>query len=88
MTIKIKVEKELPDFVGEVIGMSVEELDKKLASLAKHYEEVTTAQNNDEKYQEAKKEVKEMGAPYRDVKKAIRMKNSYIVELIKEKGGK
>jgi hypothetical protein len=37
--------------------------------------------------EEAKNQVSELSAPYRDAKKVIRLKTRYIISLIKEKGG-
>jgi hypothetical protein len=83
-----KIEKEMPEFVSEVVGLSVEQLDARLAELAKAYEATSKAQEEDEQLQTARMTARELAAPYRDAKKAIRMKNSYIVGLIEEKGGK
>lgn len=84
---KAKVEKELPEFVNEVAGLSVDDLNGRLSQLAKDFEAVEEAKEADEALQEARNTAKELGAPYRDGKKAIRLKSGYIVALIKEKGG-
>lgn len=84
---KTKIEKELPDFVNEVAGLPVDSLNGRLSQLAKDYEAVEQAKENDGDLSDAREEAKLLGAPYREAKKAIRMKSSYIVALIKEKGG-
>lgn len=85
---KQKIEKEMPEFVSEVGGLSIENLNARLVELAKAYESTMKSQEEDEELETAKMAARELAAPYRDAKKAIRMKTSYIVELIEEKGGK
>lgn len=84
----LKVEKEMPEFVAEVAGLSVQELDARLATLAKNNEAVEQSKEADEDLASAKEAVKQFNAPYREAKAAIRSKTSYIVALIEEKGGK
>lgn len=84
---KQKIEKELPEFVNEVGGLSVDELNSRLAQLAKDYEAIEAAKEADEALEDARAAASELAAPYRDGKKAVRMKSGYIVALIKEKGG-
>ncbi len=84
---KEKIEKELPEFINEVVGLSVEQLNSRLSQLAKDYESIEEAKKADEGLEEARNTAKELGAPYREGKKAVRMKSAYIVALIKEKGG-
>jgi hypothetical protein len=84
---KQKIEKEMPDFISEVAGLSVEELNARLSRLAKDYEAIEEAKEADEGLREAQDTARELRAPYADGKKAIRMKSSYIVALVKEKGG-
>lgn len=81
------VEKAYPDFVPTVAGLSIDELEKRLVGYAKHAEDVEDAKENDKGLEEAKAQVAEFGAPYRDAKKEIRLKSRYIMNLIKEKGG-
>ena len=86
-SIQEKVQKEFPDFADSVNGLSVAELDKRLNTYAKEAERVEEAKENDEALEHAKDSVSELGAPYRDAKKAIRLKSRYLISLIKEKGG-
>lgn len=83
---KEKVQKEMPEFVGEVNSLSPEQLDARLAQLAKDMESVHESQEADEELEQARERASELNAPYRDSKKAISMKSRYIVELLKEKG--
>ena len=81
-----KVRKEYPEFVEEVVGLSVEELNNRLAMNAKQVAEIEDAKEADEALFSLKEEVKLMSAPYSEAKKALNQKTRFIVELIKEKG--
>ncbi len=85
---KQSFEAEHPEFVSEVAGLSVEELDNRLASLSKANEENNDARDDDEELQGARELSRELGAPYNDLKKVIKLKSRYIIALIREKGGK
>jgi hypothetical protein len=94
---KSKIEKcqELfPDFVSEVDSMGVDTLDQRLLAYAKELESVKNSEQEDlEDMSEkglgyAKELVKDRSAPYRDAKGHISLKMTYLVHLIKEKGGK
>ncbi|CAM6004874.1 unnamed protein product [Sphagnum balticum] len=82
-----KFQEEYPEFVGEVVGLSVDQLNSRLAEQAKAAEWNETTKEEDEELEEAQKAASELAAPYRDAKKAIRAKSKYLIKLIKEKGG-
>lgn len=82
-----KVHKEMPEFADAVAGLSVEELDARLAQIAKDIEAVQESKEADEKLEQARAVAAEAAAPYSDSKKALKLKTSYIIGLIKEKGG-
>jgi molecular chaperone GrpE (heat shock protein) len=84
---KQKVAKEFPEFVSVVDGMSLEELDQRLLSLAKHQEEVAEALAQHEEINRLKEQLKELKADFTDTQKALKMKMKYIHQLMKEKGG-
>jgi hypothetical protein len=84
---KAKIEKELPEFVSEVLGLSVENLDCRLASLSKQLEEVRQSMQDNEAILAAREELNLLSAPFKDAKKFIQLKTQYIIDLIKEKGG-
>lgn len=86
-TLSEKVHKEMPEFAGEVAGLSVDDLNGRLATLAKASEENSQMKEEDDRLEEAQREAKELAAPYKDAEKAIRTKSRYIISLIKEKGG-
>jgi len=81
-----KFREEFPEFVAEVSSAKDAELDSRLSALAKSLEEVRETQEADEGLAEAKATASELGAPYRDAKKAISAKSRFIVELLKERG--
>lgn len=83
-----KVQADYPEFVEEVQGLSVDQMETRLSNLAKNAEDVSDAKQNDEELKDARSKVSNLDAPYRDAKKAIRMKSRYIIKLIREKGGK
>jgi len=85
---KIVVQKSLPHFVEEVSGLSVDDLNARLCQLAKDNTEVSESQEADEGLFEAQALSRELGAPYREAKRDIKLKSTFIVELIREKGGK
>lgn len=86
-TLADQVKESNPEFFDTVQGLSVDDLNGRLASLAKDAETVEDTKENDEDLKQAKAEASELAAPYRDAKKAIRMKSKYVISLIKDKGG-
>lgn len=81
-----KLREEMPEFVAEVLSAKDADLDARLAELAKGLEEVRNSQEEDEGLAEAKAKATELGAPYRESKKAISAKSRFIVEVLKERG--
>jgi ATP phosphoribosyltransferase regulatory subunit HisZ len=79
-----KVQKELPEFVSEVSGLSVQDLDARLVTLTKGLAETEQAKEQDEELENAKALVSELSAPYRDAKKVLSMKIKYIVSLFEK----
>jgi hypothetical protein len=84
---KTKVQKQFPDFAEMVDAMNVDALEDRLNIYAKELEKVKKAQEADVDLEKAKELVSDLSAPYRDAKKAIELKTSYIISLIGEKGG-
>lgn len=85
--VRTKAQKQIPDFVEVVDALGLDDLEKRLNTLAKQAEEVETAKDEDENLEEAKSVVRELNSPYTDAKKAIRLKTKYLIQLIGEKGG-
>lgn len=73
-----------PEFMREVQQLSPEQLDRRLSQLAKDAEAVQQAQEADETLQQAKAELKELNAPYREGKVAIKLKTRYVIHRINE----
>jgi hypothetical protein len=87
VSIEEKVQKEFPDFCVDCQGLGVEGLNQKLLTYAKHQEEIEDSLENNEHLKAAREALNELSAPYRDAKKAVRLKMRYIINMIKEKGG-
>lgn len=88
---KVKVKKDkfsdLPDeFKDAVHGASREEIDHRIAEIAKSTEELLMSQERDVDYQDKKAAFKEAGAIYRDGKKANRLKIQYCLQVLGDKG--
>lgn len=82
-----KMKEEQPEFAGEVAGLSVADLNARLAEQAKASEWNQQAKEDDEDLEDKKAAASEAAAPYRDAAKAIRLRSRYLIKLIKEKGG-
>lgn len=87
VSVSQKCQKEMPDFCDAVASLSVDELNARLAQLAKDAEQVRQAKEADDDLAEAQEKATLLAAPYRDGKKAIQLKTSYLISLIKDKGG-
>lgn len=85
--IKAIVQKQFPEFPEVVDGLSLDDLEKRISTYAKEAENVNDAMDADEGLQGAKDQVAEYSAPYKDAKKAIRLKIRYLIQLVKDKGG-
>lgn len=86
-SVQEKVQKKYPEFVSAVDGLSVADLESKLAMYAKESENVDQAQENDEEIEKTNALLSELKGPYLDARKAIKLKMRYVISLIKEKGG-
>lgn len=85
--IKTVVQELYPDFAGDVDGLTVDALEKRLNMYAKRAEEIEEAKEQDEELEKTRDLLTELAAPYRDGKKEVRFKSRYLISLIKEKGG-
>lgn len=83
-----KVREEYPEFAESCDSLSSGDLDLRLAELAKHAEDVENSKEADEGLKQLQAEATQAAAPYRDAKKAIKLKNRYIIGMLKERGGK
>lgn len=80
------IAEEFPEFHAEVSSLSADQLDSRLAQLAKDESEVNKAKEEDEQLHTAREQLKEFSAPYREAKKAIKSKVAFIIELLKDRG--
>ena len=81
-----EVKERMPEFVDEVVSLSVDDLNARLSRLAKDNEANEEAKEEDDELTEARELVTELSAPYREAKKFIRLRSKYIIQLLKEKG--
>lgn len=87
LTFEGKVQKEMPEFANEVAALDVQALKNRIATYARELSESEECKENDEELKNTQAAVKELNAPYREVKKAVATKTRYLLSLIKEKGG-
>lgn len=80
------VQKEFPEFAAEVESLQTEDLNARIARLAKDNQEVQDAKEADEGLEIAKAVTAERSAPYREAKRAISLKVRYIINLLKDRG--
>lgn len=83
---KEKCEKEYPDFVSEVQALDGAQLKARIVKLQQGLEESEAHKEANEELKSARANCTELSAPYRDVRKAVKLKTSYLIELLNEKG--
>jgi hypothetical protein len=76
-----------PRFRKEANGLSAAELESKINLLAKASEANDQLQEDDEDLAGAKAKASELGRPYREDRKAYKLKTKYSILLLKEKTG-
>jgi hypothetical protein len=84
---KKKVETNYPDFVSEVVGLSIENLESRILMYTKERERFLDQKEKDEELQKVSELKKELEAPYRENATAIGLKVKYLLGLLEEKGG-
>ena len=89
-TLQEKVDAKYEGYSAEVMGLSVPQLDQRIAQLQKTLEEAVQFQEekNGEALTSLAAQLKDLRADLGDVKKAVALKTKYLVSLVKEKGGK
>ncbi len=85
-SLKEKVQAEYKDFALEVDRLNSDDLNSRLATLAKELERSETHKEQNDALQAAREAVQELAGPYKDTAKAIRLKTRYIIALLNEKG--
>lgn len=81
------VEKEYPEFVNDVVGLNLSDLESRISTYAKESEKVSEEKANNPTILDAKAELSLLLGPYKDTQKALRLKMKYLISLVKEKGG-
>jgi prefoldin subunit 5 len=84
-----KVDTKYPGYSDEVLGLGVEQLEKRIVEMQKGLEDASQflEEKSGEAIKSLKEELKELKAPYTEVKAAVALKTKYVVSLIREKGG-
>lgn len=86
-TVKETVQKDYPEFASEVDSLQLADLEKKISTYAKESEKVAKAREDDTELNDICEQKAFLEGPYKDAKKAIRLKIRYLIELVKDKGG-
>lgn len=88
-TLADKVENKYPGYPAEVIGLSVQQLEKRIADMQKGLEDAANFQEekNGEAIRSLGAQLKDLKDDYNDVKKAVVLKTKFLVSLVREKGG-
>lgn len=84
--IRIVVKENHPEFADEVAAANTEQLNERLAELAKGREQINDTKDADEEYKEAKETAATLGAPYKDGIKVVSLKSRYIIAILKDRG--
>lgn len=85
-TVQERVQNDYPEFATEVAGENAQQLNNRLAALAKGLEESEQNKEANEQLNDARGLASELAAPYRDVKKAVQLKSKYVIGLLRDKG--
>lgn len=80
-----KIQKAYPDFTQEVDVLSAGDLKNRIVQLQEALGESEDHKEANEDLKSAQAQVQELLGPYRDVKKAVKAKTQYIIELLKGK---
>lgn len=85
-SLTVTIQKQMPEFADEVASFDVSALEDRIVSMARSLDDVEKAKAADEGLEQAREQAKQLNAPYNDAKKAIRLKTSYLILLLEEKG--
>lgn len=85
-SIEVQMQSDNPEFVAEVAGLSTEEVNNRIAQLAKDVQSVNESKEADESLKALKDEVTQASAPYRESKKALGLKTQYLIKLLSDRG--
>jgi hypothetical protein len=79
------VETEYKEFAVEVSKLDATALKSRITGLQQALEESEEHKNANQALIDARTEVSLLSGPYRDVKKAVKLKTKYILELLKSR---
>lgn len=80
------VESEYKEFSAEVYNLPAADLRNRIAGLQQALEESEAHKEANESLIEARNEVSLLSGPYKDVKKAVKLKTKYLLELLSTRG--
>lgn len=83
--IRDQVQEQLPDFAEECNALTADQINTRLAGLAQSTQEVEDAKEADEELEQAQAKASELGAPYRDSLKTIKLKTRYLLAIAKDR---
>jgi hypothetical protein len=81
-----KVNELDPGFASEVFSLKDDQLNDKLALMAKHRAEIEEAKTSDESIKRLREELKVAGESYSEPLKGIKLKTKLVIEVLKERG--
>lgn len=82
---KDQIRKLYPDFTQEVDNLSSAELEARIVRMQQTLDESEMHREGNDSLKQARATLTELSGPYNDVKKAVKLKTRYIIELLKEK---
>lgn len=85
-SVQEKVESDFPDFATEVASLTPLQIDDRILKMQKELEESELSKEDDGELNNAKALAKDLGQPYRDVKKAVSLKTRYLIAMLKDQG--
>lgn len=80
-----KLQKDYPEFTDEVDKLDATALKNRIVALQEALGESEEHKEANEELKAASTSVQELLGPYRDVRKAVKAKTQYIIELLKAK---
>lgn len=86
MSDQTKTQKEYPDFCNEVNALTPDQLKARIVALQQALSESEEHKADNMDLRDAKHLVSELAVPYRDVRKAVKAKTAYIIELLRNQG--
>lgn len=83
-SVRDDIEQKHKEFADEVRKLDAEALKARIVALQKGLQESEEHRENNEALHDAKETVRMLQEPYNDVRKAVKLKTKYILELLLE----